>query len=294
MRSSKLTRLFSTAAVIGALATPALAQEEEGIFIPGASAEITLDYVTQYFFRGYEQSNTDTGGAFQPGASFTIDVVEDVTATIGTWGAVEFDAPAGAVNPSAWYEQDYYASLDTTMGDFSMGLGINTYTYPAVAGSNSVVEIAATVGYDDSDLLGDFAFAPYVTVAVEVNNTNTNNAAGDEASYIELGGAFAVPTEGTAIEAWDWSVPFAIGLSLDDYYNDASGSEEFFGFASVGLVGSIPMSELIGTDEFVGAWDLSIGVQVLFLNSDVALTDNADDTSDNIQLIGSIGLSREW
>jgi uncharacterized protein (TIGR02001 family) len=284
--------LFSTAAVVGALATPALAQEEEGIFLPGASAEITLDYVTQYFFRGYEQSNTDSGGAFQPGASFTIDVVEDVTATIGTWGAIEFDAPAAAQNPSAWYEQDYYASLDTTMGDFSMGLGVNTYTYPAVAGSNSVVEIAATVGYDDSDMFGDFAFSPYVTVAVEVNNTNTTN--GDESSYIELGGEFGLPTEGTAIEAWTWSVPFAFGLSLDDYYVDASGADEFFGFASVGLVGSIPMSELIGTDEWVGAWDLSVGVTVLFLNSDVALTDNTDDTSDNMQFIGSIGLSREW
>lgn len=292
MRSSNLTRLFSTAAVVGALATPALAQEEEGIFLPGASAEITLDYVTQYFFRGYEQSNTDSGGAFQPGASFTIDVVEDVTATIGTWGAIEFDAPAAAQNPSAWYEQDYYASLDTTMGDFSMGLGVNTYTYPAVAGSNSVVEIAATVGYDDSDMFGDFAFSPYVTVAVEVNNTNTTN--GDESSYIELGGEFGLPTEGTAIEAWTWSVPFAFGLSLDDYYVDASGADEFFGFASVGLVGSIPMSELIGTDEWVGAWDLSVGVTVLFLNSDVALTDNTDDTSDNMQFIGSIGLSREW
>lgn len=293
MRNSKLTRLFSTAAVIGALSTPAMAQEQEGIFIPGASAEITLDYVTQYFFRGYEQSNTDTGGSFQPGASFSIDVTEDVSATIGTWSAFEFDAPVGNVNPSAWYEQDVYASLDTTVGDFSMGIGVNTYTYPAVAGSNTVVELAGTIGYDDSDLFGDFAFSPYATLAVEVNNTNTLN--GDESSYLELGGEFSLPTEGTAIEAWTWSVPFAIGLSVDDYYVDASGSDEFFGFASVGLAGSIPMSELIGSDEYFGAWDLSVGVTVLFLNSDVAgQVDNTDDTSDNMQLIGSIGLSRSW
>lgn len=291
MRSLKLTRLFSTAAVIGALATPALAQEEEGIFIPGASAEVTLDYVTQYFFRGYEQSNTDTGGSFQPGASFTIDVVDDVTATVGTWGAFEFDAPAGNGNPSAWYEQDVYGSLDATMGAFSMGVGMTYFDYPGPGGD--ALEAFAYVGYDDSDLLGDFAFAPYVMVATEINNTNSNSG-GKEATYLELGGEFALPTEGTAIEAWSWSVPFAVGLSIDDYYNDASGAEEFFGFASVGLVGSIPMSELIGTDEYVGAWDLSIGVQVLFLNSDVALTDNTDDTSDNMQLIGSIGLSRSW
>ncbi len=293
MKTSNLTRLFSTAAVIGALATPALADDhaEEGIFIPGASAEITLDYVTQYFFRGYEQSNTDTGGSFQPGASFTIDVTDDVSATIGTWGAFEFDAPAGTANPSAWYEQDVYGSLDTSVGDYSMGVGITYFDYPGPGGS--VIEAFAYVGYDDSELLGDFAFAPYATVAVEVNNTNTLN--GDESSYLELGGEFSLPTEGTAIEAWSWSVPFAFGLSLDDYYVDAAGDDEFFGFASVGLVGSIPMSELIGSDEYVGAWDLSIGVTVLFLNSSVTgQVDNTDDTSDNMQFIGSIGLSRSW
>ena len=136
-------------------------------------------------------------------------------------------------------------------------------------------------------------------IAAEVNNTNTNNS-GSEATYLEIGGEFAISTEGTAIEAWSWSVPVAIGLSVDDYYTDGTGADETFGFASVGLVGSIPLSELIGSDEYVGAWDLSVGVTVLFLNSDVtgsgtfAQVDNADDTSDNYQIIGSVGISRSW
>ncbi|MEM6505705.1 MAG: TorF family putative porin [Planctomycetota bacterium] len=298
MNSPKLTRLFTTAAVVGALSVPALADghEEEGIFIPGASAEVTLDYVTQYFFRGYEQSNTDTGGSLQPGASLTLDVVEDVTATIGVWSAFEFDAPAANANPSAFYENDVYASLDTTMGDFSMGAGLTYFTYPG-PGGNDVLEAFAYLGYDDSDLLGDFAFAPYILIATELNNSNVNFGApqpGKEATYLEVGGEFGIPTEGTAIEAWSWSVPFAFGLSLDDYYNDASGAEEFFGYASVGLSGSIAMSELIGTDEWVGAWDLSVGITVLFLNSDVAMTDNTADESDNVQLIGTVGISRSW
>lgn len=290
MRSSHLTRLFSTAAVVGTLASPALAQEEEGIFIPGASAEVTLDYVTQYFFRGYEQSNTDTGGSLQPGASFTIDVTEDVSATVGTWGALEFDPPTANVNPSSWYEQDIYASLDATIGDFAAGVGVTYYTYPSNTANIDITELNLAVGYDDSDLLGDFAVAPYVAVAVEVHNTGAT----DENAYLEIGGEFALPTEGTAIEAWSWSVPFAVGFSLDTYYADASGAEEFFGFASVGLVGSIPLSELIGTDEYVGAWDLSVGVTLLLLNSDVTFTDNADDSSDNMQVYGSIGISRAW
>ena len=293
MRSSKLTRLFSTAAVVGALATPALAQEEEGIFIPGASAEVTLDYVTQYFFRGYEQLDADQGVVLQPGASFTIDVVEDVTATVGTWGSIHTDTPGAGANPSSWYEQDVYGSIDATMGDFSAGVGITYYTFPSSAGNVDVTELNLSVGYDDSDLLGDFAFAPYVAVALELQN-NLVGAAGDENGYLEIGGEFALPTEGTAIEAWSWSVPFAFGLSIDNYYVDASGVDEFFGFFSVGLAGSIPLSELIGTDEYVGAWDLSVGITFLLLNSDVALVDNADDTGDNFQIYGTVGISREW
>lgn len=290
MKSLKLTHLFSTAAVVGTLATPALAHDEKGVFIPGASAEVTLDYVTQYFFRGYEQSNTDTGGSFQPGASLTIDVTEDVTATIGTWGAFEFDAPTTTTNPSAWYEQDVYASLDATIGDFAAGVGITYYTYPSNAGNVDITELNLGLSYDDSDLLGDFAFNPYVAVAIELHNT----AATDENAYLELGGEFTLPTEGTAIDAWSWTVPVAVGLSIDNYYVDGSGEDEFFGFASVGLVGSIPLSELIGSNEYFGAWKLNAGVTVLFLNSDVDLTDNKDDTSDNMQVYGTFGISRNW
>ncbi|MEM9346196.1 MAG: hypothetical protein AAGB26_06230 [Planctomycetota bacterium] len=299
MNSPKLTRLFTTAAVVGALSVPALADghEEEGIFIPGASAEVTLDYVTNYFFRGFEQVDADQGIVLQPGASFTIDVVEDVTATVGTWGSIHTDAPSSTANPSSWYEQDIYGSIDATMGAFSAGVGFTYYTFPSSAVNGDITELNLSLGFDDSDLLGDFAFAPYVAVAIELQNN-----VGDENIYLELGGEFSLPTEGTAIEAWTWSVPFAFGLSIDTYYVDASGAEEFFGYASVGLVGSIPMSELIGTDEFVGAWDLSVGVTFLFLNSDVAglfptstgLVDNADDNSDNFQVYATVGISRSW
>ena len=215
---------------------------------------------------------------------------DNVSATVGTWGSINTDAPTAPSNPSSWYEQDYYASLDTSAGDFAYGVGLTGYTYPALA-TTTVLELSAYVAYDDSD--NEFSFSPYAMIATELNNTNSNSG-GKEATYLELGGEVALDTDGTAIEAWDWSVPVAVGLSIDDYYNDASGAEEFFGYASVGLVGSIPMSELIGSDEYVGAWDLSVGVTLLILNSDVALVDNANDTGDNFQLIGTVGISRSW
>lgn len=290
---TNLTRLFSTAAVLGALSMPAVAQEgEDGIWIPGASAEVTLDYVSQYFFRGYEQADSDQGVVIQPGASLTIDVVDDVSATVGTWGSIHSDTSpttAGS-NPRSWYEQDVYGSLDFAMGDFSAGVGFTYYTYPSATANGDIWELNLGLGYDDSELLGDFAFAPYIAVAFELQN----NVSTDENHYLEIGGAFTIPTEGTAIEDWSWSVPFVFGLSIEDYYTDASGADEFFGFFSIGVAGSIPLSELIGYDEWFGAWDLSVGFTVYLLNSDVALTDDAGGSSDNVQYVASVGISREW
>lgn len=297
MKHARTPRRLSTAAVLSALAAPAVAQQgEDGIWLPGVSAKVTLDYTSQYFFRGYEQLDADQGLVLQPGAQFTLDVVDDVTATVGTWGSIHTDTagpPAGKANPSSWYEQDIYASLDATLGDFDLGVGLTYYTYPSSAFSADIVELNLSVAYDDAELLGDFAFNPYIAVAIELQN----NAAPDENTYLELGGAFTIPTEGTVIEDWAWTVPFAVGLSIDDYYNRpvaAGGDEEFFGFFRIGLAGSIAMSELVGYEEWFGAWELGVGVYVLLLNSDVALTDNADGTSDNIQFYATIGISRAW
>ncbi len=295
MKSSKLTRLFSTAAVVGAFAMPAVAQEGDGIHIPGASASVSLDYVTQYFFRGFEQADSDQGVVLQPGAEFTIPVVEDVTATVGTWGSIHTDTATttSGSNPRSWYEQDIYAYLEAVFGDVTASLGLTYYTYPSTTTNADITELNVAFSYDDSELLGDFAFAPYVALAFELQN-NSVGAAGDENAYLELGGAFTIPTEGTVIEDWSWSVPFAFGLSIDNYYVDASGEDEFFGYFQVGLEGSIALAELIGYDEWFGAWDLTTGVYFLILNSDVALTDNADDTSDNFQVYALVGISRDW
>lgn len=293
MKSSTITRLFSTAAVLGALAAPAVA-DDEGITLPGASAEVTVDYVTNYFFRGYEQQ-LDEGIIIQPGGSFTIPVVDDVTATVGTWASWHTEIPAGA--DGNLYETDIYASLDGSIGDLAASLGYTLYTYPN-AGGNGVHELSASLGFDDSEYLGDFAFSPYAMVAVEIDNTNTAGVGTDtdNAVYLEVGGAFSLDslTEGTFAEVWTWELPVVFGFSIDDYYTDeSSGSNEFWGYTSVGVAGAVPLSEYLGTDEYVGAWDLGVGLAVLFINGDVDanLTDNGGST---IQVIGTVGISRTW
>jgi len=233
----------------------------------------------------------DLGAGFQPGIEFTLPVDDGIGLTVGTWGSMHTEVTGGGSNPSSWYEQDVYASLGFAYGDFSFSTGLTYYTYPSAAVNSDITEAFASVSYDDSELFGDFAFNPYLLVAVELQN----NVGSDENSYAEVGGAFTLPTEGTVIEDWSWSVPFAIGMSLQNYYNDATGAENFIGFYSVGLQGSIAMANLIGYDQWFGAWDLNAGVTLYLLNSDVAgISKSTTDENDNYQFVLNVGVSRDW
>ncbi len=285
--------------LVGLFTSPTVTADEQqapGLHLPGVSAKVTLDYVSQYFFRGIEQLDSDTGVVIQPGAEFTLPVVESVTATIGTWGSIHTDgtgqpAPAGRSNPSTWFEQDLYASLDHTVGDFTVGVGLTYYTFPSRAVNGDITELNLKLGYDDSDLFGKFAFNPYVEVAIELQN----NAFPDENSYLEVGGAFEFDMADTYDIPLVWSIPIVLGLSLEDYYTDASGANETFGYLSVGLFAHVPLSELLGYGQWMGAWDLHAGVTFLFLNSSVVgQTDNFADSSDNYQVYATVGVSREW
>ncbi|MGB0768395.1 MAG: TorF family putative porin [Phycisphaeraceae bacterium] len=278
----------------------------DGLELPGVSATITLDYVSQYFFRGYEQLDSDSGVVIQPGAEFSIPVIQDdafsIDATIGTWGSIHTagegwpvtGAPgSGPSNPTSWFEQDVYASLDLETDTFDLSVGVIHYEFPNSASNVDTTELNVRLTLDDSAWFGDFAFNPYVLLAVEMQNNNV--LLGRELSYLELGGAFEFDFESTDGTPLVLTVPIAVGLSLDDYYLDASLTEETFGFVSVGVFCTFPLSEATGSDAWLGAWDLVAGGTVYFLNSDVAgQVDNTDGSGDNIQFVAQVGISRTW
>lgn len=269
----------------------------------GVKVEVTLDYVSQYFFRGAEQLDSDQGVVLQPGIEFTVPVVTgdgyELSAIIGTWGSIHTntDGPpvtpvpgSGPANPTSWFEQDLYASLDLIAGPVEASVGLTYYTFPSNASNISVTELSMRLGLDDSRWLGTFALHPYVLATVDLQNNNVS-----EASYLELGGEMRFDMS----EAYDlplvWTVPFAVGLSLNDWYiNRYTTEDELYGHTRVGLMGTIPLSEVIGTENWLGAWDLTAGVMCYFLNSDIALTDDFNGSSDNFQLVAKVGISREW
>lgn len=289
IRSSKPIG-FSAALLLGSLLTaPALAQGEapleEGLSTSDLSLGITLDVVSQYFFRGYEQQ--DSGLIFQPGAEIGLAVTDGVSAYIGLWESFHSVPTMGApTNPKSWYEQDVYAGLNFELTDILyLDISYTGYFSPSDSFSD-IHEFGIGMGVEDEGWMGEeWSFDPYFLVAFEVQDNG-----GTEDTYLELGGEFGFDID----EDISAAVPVVLGLSLDDYYTDSSGDNEFFGYLSVGFFVTVPMSKIIGSEEWVGAWDLTAGVTVLLLNDDAGLTDDVSGSSDSLQVVGSIGLSREW
>jgi len=280
-----------------AVSSPAVAQEEPAGINVNVTAEVTLDVVSQYFFRGIEQQ--DSGLIFQPGASFTFDVldgaegetVSNVDFYVGLWESFHSTPTVGApTSPKSWYEQDVFAGLSVDFAEIlNLDLGYVGYFSPSDSFSE-IHEIGIKLSAEDEGWMGEaWSFDPYILVAFEVQDNG-----GTEDTYLEIGGELSFDMTDEYGIPLTWTVPVACGMSLDDYYTDATGDNEFFGFASVGLTASMPLSYLLGSEEYAGAWSISAGVTLLFLNDDAALTDDASGGSDSFQVVGALGLSREW
>ena len=272
------------------IATPSLGHDVEDHPLVQAvdhalGLELSLDVVSQYFFRGYEQQ--DSGLIFQPGVAFTVPVDDDVSAYFGVWESFHsVPTPGAPTGPKSWYEQDVYAGFSVALSEVvTLDLNYTGYFSPSDSFSD-IHEVGVLLAFEDEQWMGEaWSFDPYVFVAFEVQDNG-----GTEDTYLELGGEFGFDySEDVAV-----AVPVVLGLSIDDYYTDAAGDNEFFGYFSVGCLATVPMSKIVGNEAWAGPWSLTAGVTLLLLNDDAGLTDDTSGSSDSVQVIGSIGLSREW
>ena len=222
-----------------------------------------LTYTNDYYFRGILQE--DDAFIVQSYLDAGISLAEwdtgSLSATVGTWSSFH-DNATGASNTDGLvekhYEADYYLSLGIEEGDWSFGGGYTAYTSPNGA-FGSVSELSFSVAYDDSEHLGAFALSPYAVTAFELGNNAADG--GDAGWYLELGVAPGHTYEGTAIGDISLSAPTRFGLSLSDYYEDATGDDDFFGFFQTGVHGSLPLPATNG----YGEWTLDAGIDFLFL-----------------------------
>ena len=275
----------------GAGSTSAAAEDGAAAKAEGESPfhfQLNVDYATSYFYHGIIQE--DTGLILQPAAKVTANLLarDDLTinAYLATWSSFHgqktgTDGEGGFKDH--WYESDVVGGLAVTRGAWSFSgqyalLGSPSDAYEAVQ------ELDFSVGYDDSGALGAFALHPYASLAIEIGADASDGGDSDGGMYLELG--IAPGFTAKALEKYiAISFPVAVGLSIEDYYQNADGEDDTFGFVQVGVKAAVPL--LSGKN---GVWTLNAGVSGLFLGDHTAEYNGGDHE----QVIAVVGLQLDF
>lgn len=265
---------------------------EEAAEPTGPSASLGIVWTNHYFFRGIVQE-TD-GLILQPSleSGFTLyesdGALSSVGLTLGVWSSLHTEHANMETAPAGWYEADFYAGLSFGIVE-SVSLGLTYTAYASPNGSFATVhELAGSLSYDDASLWESVAggrfggVQPSVTVARELDGTAFGSSSG---TYLEAGiepsvTLFEVPEVSLGV-----SVPVALGMSLGDYYEDATtGEDDAFGYVNAGLslttgMGFVPAR--------YGSWELSVGGSVLGLGDNLKAANEGRGT----ELLAQAGLS---
>ena len=306
-------RLLAPIAAAALLAPTAYGQTDEVFEVPALrpgeniSFEASIDVTTAYFYRGISQGRQNyTGAIIQPGAGLSIDLMGDadnnepvLSTHFSTWNSFATnDRPSS----NSWYEADFAMGFSLAMPD---GLAFDaTYVWleSPQAGAEFNQEIDFTLSYDDSGLWsmveetknipGFSGFQPYVLLAIETSSA-ADGIAEDNGTYVELGIEPSVLLIDSETNPVTLSLPTAIGLNLNNYYQQAPGDDgDFFGFIKMGAHLSTPLAMI--PSKF-GEWELSVGVDFLMLSDQLQEISSAADTGDeSVQVIGTVGLSMSF
>lgn len=250
-----------------------------------------VDFATDYYFRGIIQETEDF--IAQPYADGTISLYEggkginSFGVTLGIWNSFHANqtGAAGGNEPRSWYEADLYGGI--TIGLLEMLELAVTYTaYTSPNGAfDEVHELAISLGFDDSNLLGAFALSPYVTIAFEIDGQADGGT--NEGVYIEFGVEPGFTLFQNAAVPIRVSFPLVLGLSADDYYENPAGQDETFGYFSGGIVVAVP---LVFIPADFGQWSFSAAGHFLAFGDSLERFNNGDGS----KALGIFGLSLSY
>lgn len=255
--TARATTLIAVALALG-LSAPAVAQDEpEDRF----SGTFQLDWTNAYFFRGI--LNEREGIILQPWAELYYSLyssedgfLRDVSVGGGIWTTWHSERTLATEDPQWFYEADYYPIV--SLG-FAGGVSLTGiyYFYTSPNGAfTTVQELNLKLAWDDSEAFGAWSMQPWINVAYETENSSLGPARG---TGIQLGVA---PTlYATESESFTLTAPVEVGLSAEDYYEDSGGENHFFGYTSVGLSASIPLTFM---PEGAGDWSLGLTAKYFF------------------------------
>lgn len=233
------------------------------------------DITTAYFFRGILQERD--GFITQPYGEIGLKLYESESGPLsslslfgGVWNSIHSEETAASSSPKALYETDWYGGVQAVLGGkLTTRLFYTFYTSPNDA-FKTVQEVDLSAAYDDSDLLGAFALKPSIMVGSEIENTAFGPK---EGTYLELGAGPGFDIIKSETYPVNLSFPLKLGLSLEDYYEDAAGHEDTFGYFSGGLKFGVPLAFI---PEDYGTWSASAGVTFLALGDHTGDLNNED------------------
>lgn len=266
------------------------AAEDKGPNTGRISLIAGVDWTTAYFFRGIKQETKDA--IFQPYGEIGLKLVEsagpltNLTLSGGIWNSLHW-GPTGAggdvaADPRPWYELDAYAKLTATLlEDWSAGIIYTAYTSPNDL-FGTVQEVALSLGFNDSKLLGAFALNPSVLVAFETEGQA--DAGKHKGIYLQLGVAPSITLFDKAAYPLTLALPVTLGLSAKDYYEFGGSKNPTFGYVAWGPVASIPLAFVPSS---FGKWQAKAGVQFLHLGTTLEKVNDGD----SFQAIGTVGIS---
>jgi hypothetical protein len=291
-RSSRLAwRVVAFALVAAAGWAPAAAaQEAKGPNTGRIALSAGVDFPTDYYFRGIVQETSDY--IIQPYGDLTfklwdgIPTFGNLALTIGTWNSLH-GGPTGIEGPNAdpkvWYESDFYTKVGWTMfEDLSAGVIYTAYMSPNDF-FTTTQELALSLGFNDSKLLGPFALNPSLLLAFEVKGQA--DAGDDKGVYLQLGLAPSYTFNAGSTYPVTLSVPLLVGLSVDDYYEFGTGDDSTFGYFQGGVGLSMPLAFIPAS---FGSWQIKTGVNVLQLGGNLR---DVNKDRDSTEIIGTVGIA---
>lgn len=254
---------------LGMMSTTAWAQQPPAA-PPADTKRITMttgfDFLTAYVFRGIHQESE--GFVVQPPLDVGIAIGNGITANFGNWYSLH-SGPSGN-----FYEADMYGSVTFTAGKLKPGVLFTSYSSPNDR-FRTVNELAGVIAFDDSG--SPFPISPKATVAVEM--TGQADGGLQKGTYLELAMRPAIKVIDAKYPV-SLAIPVRFGASLKDYYEGPNGSDTF-GFFSIGLVASVPVT----TGDVT--WDLHGGVDLLWLGDSM----KALNSDKGFKPVGIVGIT---
>ena len=182
-----------------------------------------------------------------------------------------------------WYESDFYMSVDMAL---PKNLSANTRYFVRHSPNGrfaTVQELQFTLAWDDSSRHKSEKFGglhPHVNISFETaGGSDANRGHG---KY----GEFGITPTYQATDKVRVAAPVVLGFSIDDYYENAAGNDDSFGYLSLGIEARMPLN----IPARFGPWEMRAGLELLFLGDNNEVTNGGD----SVEIIGTIGMSLDF